>query len=82
MFSFHSEKCNPPLASLQSTPPSLLLEDMSPHAGVAITLSPDLNDPGLLTQKPPCFMPFSPFTSEIQGWGEGAATLSKMALLV
>lgn len=69
MFSFHSEECNLPLVCLQSPPPSpaLPLEDMSPHAGVAITLSPDLNDPGLLTQKPPCFVPFSPWRMRAEG---------------
>lgn len=63
--SFHSEECNPCLASLQSILPSLLFEDMSPHAGVAITISPDM----LLTQKPVCSMPFSPFSSKMQGGG-------------
>lgn len=69
VFSFHSEECNPPPASPQSLPPShtLSLQDMSPHTGVAITLSPDSDDPGFLTQKPPCSVPFSPFLFREQG---------------
>lgn len=45
---------------------------MSPHTGVAITLSPDFDDPGFLTQEPPCFVPCSPFLFRERGrWGVG-----------
>lgn len=69
----------------RSPPPSHTLspQDTSPHTGVAITLSPDLDDPGCLTQKPPCFVPFSPFLFRERGrWGGKTGTQSKMAVLV
>lgn len=50
-----------------SLPLSVSLQDMSPHTGGAITLSPESHDPGCLTQKPPCSVPFSPFLCRERG---------------
>lgn len=61
---------------LQPLPPShtLSLQDMGPHTGVAITF-PQTWMTLVLTQLPPCFVPFSPFPFRERwvGWGVGGS---------